>query len=215
MLKATEVTYSYAGKPVLEKIELIIERGELVGLIGPSGSGKTTLAKLLSGRFLPDSGKVTIDGEPVVTGRDRRRSRIALVSQSPRDACNPRWTLREIIAEPLLIAGEHNREVIRECVEDHTKRAMLDRELLDRRPAQVSDGQLQRACLVRATVMDPAFLICDEPTSMFDPIATAKIVEMLRETVRANRGVLLISHDHRLLTACADRTVAIETIPQA
>ena len=146
MLKATEVTYSYAGKPVLEKIELNIERGELVGLIGPSGSGKTTLAKLLSGRFLPDSGKVTIDGEPVVTGRDRRRSRIALVSQSPRDACNPRWTLREIIAEPLLIAGEHNREVIRECVEDHTKRAMLDRELLDRRPAQVSDGQLQRAC---------------------------------------------------------------------
>ena len=211
MLRAAEVTYSYAGKPVLEEVNLTIERGELVGLIGPSGSGKTTLARLLSGRFVPASGKITIDGDPIVTGRDRRRSRIALVSQSPRDACNLRWTLREIIAEPLLIAGERNREVIGEIVEDHAKRAMLEKELLDRRPAEVSDGQLQRACLARATVMDPAFLICDEPTSMLDPIATAKIVEMLRETVRRDRGVLFISHDHRLLAACADRTMALET----
>lgn len=210
MLRAAEVTYSYASKPVLEEVNLTIERGELVGLIGASGSGKTTLAKLLSGRFVPASGEITIDGDPIVTGRDRRRSRIALVSQSPRDACNLRWTLREIIAEPLLIAGERNWEVIGEIVEDHAKRAMLERELLDRRPAEVSDGQLQRACLARATVMDPAFLICDEPTSMLDPIATAKIVEMLRETVRRDRGVLFISHDHRLLAACADRTMALE-----
>ena len=209
MLKATEVTYSYAGKRVLDGVSLTLDRGEMVGLIGPSGSGKTTLARLLSGRFLPDSGRVTIDGAPIATGRDRRRSRIALVSQSPRDACNPRWTLRDIIAEPLSISGERDRGAIDERVDEHAKRAMLDAELLNRRPAEVSDGQLQRACLARATVMEPAYLICDEPTSMLDPIATAKIVEMLRQTVRRDRGVLFISHDHRLLAACADRTMAL------
>ena len=85
----------------------------------------------------------------------------------------------------------------------------LDADLLERRPAAVSDGQLQRAVIARALVQDPAFLICDEPTSMLDPITSAGVVAVLRERADAGVGVLFISHDHRLLAAVADEVVEL------
>lgn len=212
MLQARDVTFSYADSTILDRVSLSVERGEFVGLIGPSGSGKTTLARLLSGRLAPLLGEVTADGQPVPMGRDARRRNIALISQSPRDACNPRWTLGEIIGEPLRISGLRDANTLRARIVSAAESASLSEQLLSRRPGQVSDGQLQRACVARAMVADPSYLICDEPTSMLDPIATAKIVSMLRQTVGQGRGVLLISHDHRLLRACVDRVEVLGEI---
>ncbi|CAB0576354.1 ABC transporter ATP-binding protein [Corynebacterium diphtheriae] len=209
MLRADNVTMRFGTTTVLDNITLELPRRHLLGLIGPSGSGKTTLAGLLSGRLAPTSGTVTIDNEPVPHNRTHRRTDIVSISQQPRDACNPNWTLRTIIGEPLAIAGELSTEQIARRVEECAARALLSPSLLDRLPSNVSDGQLQRACIARALVIDPAFLICDEPTSMLDPLATAAVVDLLRRIAHDGAGVLFISHDHRLLRACTDEVVQI------
>lgn len=209
VLGAKDVSVALGGRPVLHKMTIELRSGELLGLIGPSGVGKTTLARVLAGRVRPDTGTVTLNEAEVSCAKGSRCTDIAMVSQHPRQACNERWSLWEVIAEPLRIAGELDSEVLEAKVQDCARRARLESGLLARRPGEVSDGQLQRACLARALAQDPRFLICDEVTSMSDPVATAKIVGLLRDLVQRGTGVLFISHDHRLLQACADRIVSL------
>ncbi len=106
-------------------------------------------------------------------------------------------TLERIVTEPLLIARVPRRERS-DVVHAAAARVGLTADLLTRRPHQVSDGQLQRACLARALVQRPRYLICDEMTAMLDPATTAAVVAVLREETRAGLGVLAVSHDHEL-----------------
>lgn len=198
-LRAQDVSVRFGDRLVLDRVSIEIAPGEIVGLIGASGSGKTTLGKVLSGRCQPVRGHVFI-GDVPLKGPDRL---IATIHQSPRSAVNPRWEISEIIREPLRIIGD-DRDI-----RDIAKQCLLDPELLVRTPAQVSDGQLQRACIARAFAQDPSFLICDEPTSALDPIASASVIELISQRARQDTGVLLISHDHRQVAACADRVVNI------
>ncbi|MEJ5918865.1 ABC transporter ATP-binding protein [Corynebacterium sp. H78] len=194
-LRARNIAHSFAGREVLRDIMLRVAPGEIVGLVGPSGSGKTTLGRILTGRITPRAGAVTVDG--VALGEARRD--VAFIGQSPREACNPRWTLRRIIAEPALIASDQGRA--QSEAQSAAESVLLTEDLLDRVPSDVSDGQLQRAVIARALVQKPKYLVCDEPTSMLDPITTATVVAALR----TEAGVLFISHDRRLLAAVADR----------
>lgn len=198
-LSARGISVAFGGRTVLDDVSLDVVPGRIVGLVGPSVSGKSTLAKVMSGRLIPDSGEVVGAG-PV---------RVAMIGQAPRDACDPRWTLRRTIGEPFRIAagGRIGREASGERAAAES--VFLDADLLERRPAAVSDGQLQRAVIARALVQDPAFLICDEPTSMLDPITSAGVVAVLRGCADAGVGVLLISHDHRLLAAVADEVAEL------
>lgn len=188
---------------MLSDVSVDIRPGRILGLVGPSGAGKSTLAKVLSGRLDPDAGTVS-GGGPV---------RVAMIGQAPRDACDPRWTLRRTIGEPFRIAagGRIGREAPgeREAVDAAADSVLLDAALLERLPAEVSDGQLQRAVIARALVQDAKYLICDEPTSMLDPITAAGVVSVLRDRAGDGTGVLFISHDHRLLGAIADEVIEL------
>ncbi|WJZ01124.1 putative D,D-dipeptide transport ATP-binding protein DdpF [Corynebacterium hansenii] len=188
---------------MLSDVSVDIRPGRILGLVGPSGAGKSTLAKVLSGRLDPDAGTVA-GGGPV---------RVAMIGQAPRDACDPRWTLRRTIGEPFRIAagGRIGREAPgeREAVDAAADSVLLDAALLERLPAEVSDGQLQRAVIARALVQEAKYLICDEPTSMLDPITAAGVVSVLRERAGDGAGVLFISHDHRLLGAIADEVIEL------
>ena len=197
-LEASGITVTFDGVTVLDGVDLVAPAGSVTGVTGPSGSGKTTLLRVLSGLQRPDAGEVTYRGRPTApTGS------IALLAQHPRLVCNPRWTLGRIVAEPAVIRRE------RIDIDEIAVRVGLEPELLDRYPGQVSDGQLQRACLGRVLIQRAEVLLCDEPTAMLDPIAAEAVSAMLREIAADGATVVLVSHDPALIERLTAHALAL------
>ncbi len=211
-LRAEAVVAGYdPRRPVVDRVDLTVQAGRTLGLAGPSGSGKSTLARVLSLLHKPFAGAVHLDGEPVTAYRHRtphaQRVRIGVLFQQPRLSVDPRMTLRTAIAEPLLATRAPD---VDDRVDELADLVMLTSDLLTRRAHEVSDGQLQRACLARTLALNPAYLICDEMTTMLDASTTAALVGLIRDYQgRTGAGVLAISHDALLLHHWADRTVRL------
>ncbi len=192
-LHAEHLSVRFGDHEVLRDVGVTIRAGSPLGVRGPSGCGKTTLLRVLAGLRTPDAGTVRYAGAPVP-----EPGTVAMLAQHPRQVCNPRWTLRRILLEPNRIRGEDGSAAL-----EAATRVGLDAALLDRYPAQVSDGQLQRACIGRALLQRPRYLLCDEPTSMLDPIAAEDITELLAQLCE-DAAVVVVSHTPTLLTALAD-----------
>ncbi|RDI50775.1 ABC transporter ATP-binding protein [Nocardia mexicana] len=198
VLAAQDISVSFGRRRVLDRVSITVSPGEIVGLTGPSGTGKTTLAQVLTGLRRPDSGRVRCDGAEL----SRRHSgRIAMLFQSPRRSCSPRMTLRDTISE--LGRGPVDWDTVLPA-------AGMTRDLLDRYPSQVSDGQLQRAAVARVLAWRPDYIVCDEMTAMLDPATTATVVRTVTATAATGVGVLLIGHDLPLLRACTNRLVHLD-----
>lgn len=230
--RVTNLSFAYPGQPPLfTGLNLTLEPGQILGLAGPSGCGKTSLLRALtlegdvSGSFHLDGHALALD--PAASARTRRRAAarevrrragaVSLLEQSPRPAVNPAWTLAEIIAEPARIHANTLAPATTPAPNPQTApdpqpatnpqtaaaRVGLDPALLTRRPAEVSEGELQRACLARALVARPRYLLADEPTAALDPLTAAAVAETLRALAAAGVGVLLVSHQPQLLQALA------------
>ena len=197
-VQAAGVTVSFGGTTVLDGVDLDAPAGTITGVTGASGSGKTTLLRVLAGLQVPDRGTVRYRGAPVAPAGS-----IALLAQHPRLVCNPRWTLRRIIIEPAAIRGAP------EAADALAERVGLDPSLLQRYPGQVSDGQLQRACLGRVLGQAAGTVLCDEPTAMLDPIASAAVLGLLREIAAGGAVVIVVSHDPELIAALSDRQLSL------
>ncbi|HEX5543501.1 MAG TPA: ATP-binding cassette domain-containing protein [Micromonospora sp.] len=209
-LTAHQITVRYGRHQVLDRVDFTVPEATTIGLAGPSGCGKSTLARVLALLHKPSSGTVSIGGHHTPGWRHRAprqlRTRVAIVFQQPRLAVDPRLRLRDIILEPLHATGLGADASAR--LPALTGPVGLTAELLDRRPHEVSDGQLQRACLARALALQPRYLICDEMTTMLDASTQAHLVAVVQEyQQRTGAGVLAISHDPVLLDRWADATL--------
>ncbi|WP_104106709.1 ATP-binding cassette domain-containing protein [Nocardioides sp. 616] len=184
---------------VLQDVSIAVAPGEVVGLWGASGRGKTTLAMVLAGFRAPDRGRVVLDGSPLPPTRGPRP--VQLLLQHPERAMNPRWRVRDILAEARPDAPDAA------CKPD----GLVDRAWLERRPHEISGGELQRVNLARALAADPAYLLADEISSSLDAITQAMLWRHLAERVHDQGvGVLAISHDRDLLARVVDRVVVLE-----
>ncbi|GAB3175319.1 ABC transporter ATP-binding protein [Streptomyces incanus] len=216
MLELRAITAGYDRRaPVVRDASLTVAPGEAVGLLGPSGCGKSTLARVAALLHRPDAGTLLLDGAPVRHWRHRAprplRTAFGVVFQQPRLSADPRLTLTDLIAEPLRATGRRGEAPAR--VAELAGTVGLTPDLLTRRPHEVSDGQLQRACLARALVLRPRWLICDEMTAMLDASTTAALVTVVEDYRTATGASLLaVGHDRTLLDRWCDRTVHWDTV---
>ena len=214
-LYATGLTVRFGGRTVLDGVDLTAPAGAITGVTGASGSGKTTLLRVLAGLQRPHAGEIRY-GAASASGASNsapgpRRGSVALLAQHPRLVCNPRWTLRQIIDEPLAIRAGRG---FHPAAEQTAARVGLDTALLERYPGQVSDGQLQRACLGRVLTQGdggPLLVLCDEPTAMLDPIATGSVGSLLRDMAGTGSTIVLVSHDPALIDALTESALALPT----
>ena len=200
-------------KTVLQDITFAVQEGEVLGLTGASGSGKSTLVRCIMGLIPVDSGTVIMDGIDLLqlSPKDLRQKRkeMQMLFQNPVSALNPRKTIRESFAEPVLI--HHFPEEAKEEIPGILDMLQLKKDLLDRYPHQLSGGELQRICLGRLLLLRPKLLLLDEPTSMLDVSVQAQTIEIMRNIRKEYPiTVLFVSHDLSLLKAVCDRIGVME-----
>jgi peptide/nickel transport system ATP-binding protein len=196
-------------------VSLEVARGETLGLVGESGCGKSTLGRAVLQLRKPVSGQVLFDGHDLTAMQGetlrKMRQRVQLIFQDPIASLNPRRRIGDIIAEPLVISGVKDPQKRKQLVCDALTAVGLDPELVvGRLPHEFSGGQCQRICIARALVLNPDFIICDEPVSALDVSIRAQILNLLEE-MKARYGLtlLFIAHDLAVVKAVSDRVAVM------
>jgi peptide/nickel transport system ATP-binding protein len=211
------VEYAVGGKTVhaVSDVSLQVARGETLGLVGESGCGKSTLGRAVLQLRRAVSGRVLFDGQDLSAMQGdalrRMRRRVQLIFQDPIASLNPRRRIGEIIAEPLVISGVKDPKRRQELVCEVLRAVGLDPSLvIGRLPHEFSGGQCQRICIARALVLNPEFIICDEPVSALDVSIRAQILNLL-EDMKARFGLtlLFIAHDLAVVKAVSDRVAVM------
>ncbi len=186
----------------VDGIDFAVGRGETFALVGESGCGKSTVARVLVGLHAPTRGRIRFDGVDLATlgtraARRAFRRRMQMIFQDPYASLNPRWHVRDIVAEPLrahrLCAGER---ALRGRVDELLGQVKLAPADGDKYPHEFSGGQRQRISIARALAATPDFLVCDEPTSALDVSVQAQILNLMKDLQRAlGLTYLFISHN--------------------
>ena len=193
----------------VSNVSLEIRRGETFGLVGESGCGKSTFANALLGILKPTDGKVIFEGKdlnalPKKEFKELRRG-MQMIFQDPFSSLNPRFDLLEIIGEPMVIRGGYTADEIEERVVEMLELVGLSRADLHRYPSDFSGGQRQRIGIARAIILNPSFLVCDEPVSALDVSVHAQILNLLDE-IQKKSGLtyLFISHNLAVVKSICD-----------
>lgn len=214
--------YFKKGKRVFKAVDGIsftVKKGEAFGLVGESGSGKTTTGRSIIGLYPITSGKIYFNGSLIASGeksdlnevrKNISKARcIQMIFQDPVASLNPRMTVREIVGEGLIVAGERDGEKLNEKVYASLTAVGLSPEHASRYPHEFSGGQRQRIGIARALVMEPEMIIADEPVSALDVSIQAQVINLLLDLKdRLGLTVLFIAHDLALVRYFCD-TIAV------
>lgn len=198
----------------LDDISFDIAPGEVVGLVGESGSGKTTIGRSVLRLVEPTAGEVRFDGADVTRlgGREmrRQRRRMQYIFQDPFASLSPRMTIGEILTEGLKIQKIGTRRERLEQAAKMLEAVELPADALDRYAHEFSGGQRQRIGIARALMLEPDFLVADEPVSALDVSVQAQIVNLLRDLqARMGLTMLFISHDLAVVEFMCDRVIVL------
>jgi len=213
MISLAGVSKVYNGKrqaTALERVDLEVERGEMVSIVGPSGSGKSTLLNLIGGLDRPTSGEIRIDGQNLGQLSDDgltclRRDKIGFIFQFFN--LLPSLTSVENVALPLHLKGGRRKETETRARELLALVQLEHRE--EHRPEELSGGERQRVAIARALAFDPPVLLADEPTGNLDTHTGADILNLIRDLHRRLEAtILIVTHDAEVAESCA-RTVSL------
>ena len=191
VLQIKDLTFFYKkDNPIYDNFSLELKKGELVTIFGKSGTGKTTLFELILGSLKPIKGTI-------------KKSNISMIFQDPYNSFHPTYTIFEQIKD--VIKKELNKKELDELLE----KLSLDKKLLEKKPHELSGGQLQRCSILRALLMKPELLLIDEPTSALDNIIAYDVMKLLVELLDSC-AILLITHDLNMASWCSDKIIRLE-----
>lgn len=198
----------------VDDVSFSIGKGETLGLVGESGCGKSTIGRVVL-RLIPHtSGEIIYDGENILEYDDEKmrdmRKSMQMIFQDPYSSLNPRKTIGQIIAEPLLINGLVSRKEVNEVVLDLMAKGGIRRKLFNSYPHELDGGRRQRVGIIRALALNPKFIVCDEPVSSLDVSIQAQILNLLQD-MQENMGLtyLFISHDLSVVRHISNRIVVM------
>lgn len=217
ILEAKGLRVSVAGRPIVDGVDLRLGAGEAVVIVGPSGAGKSTLARALVGLELELGGSLRHRGDELIRGDggapgrrwSRLRREVQLCWQDPSRALDPRLRVRDAIAEARHLAGLPRWRRDEPALLGLVGELGLDAALLERRPAALSGGQLQRAAIARALAAEPRLLIADEISSALDRPIADELVRLLAQRVERGLGLVVITHDLALWPRIADELIVL------
>tara|TARA_B100001559_G_scaffold266472_1_gene232917 strand:+ start:480 stop:1445 length:966 start_codon:yes stop_codon:yes gene_type:complete len=198
----------------VENITFKIPEGEILGLVGESGSGKTTLGRSIIRLIEPSEGEIYYNDKNILkfNEKDMRslRKEFQIIFQDPYASLDPRKKIFDIISQGLKIHTNMTKQEIYEKVSSIIKEVGLQEEHLNRYPHEFSGGQRQRIGIARALVLDPKFIIADEPVSALDVTIQAQILKLILELKeKYSLTILFISHDLSVINQIADRVMVM------
>ena len=201
----------------VDNVSFELFEGETLGLVGESGSGKSTIAKIITGLVGPNKGNLIYNNEPLYNSNKtyqihKSRGQIQMIFQDPYSSLNPRFKVKDIIAEPIKFFQKNisNNELLQN-VYDLIDIVGMTRQSLDRYPHEFSGGQRQRISIARALATRPRLLICDEPTSALDVSIQAQILNLLKDIQdELHLTMLFISHDLPVIRQMCNRIIVLK-----
>lgn len=185
VLNIDSISFGYTKKLIFDDFSLSLNKGEIVAVLGQSGSGKSTLFELIAGNLTPQKGAIA-------------KSTFAQVFQDPYSSFHPSYSIASQIADVAPLDGH----------EKLCDQLLIDKSLLNRKPHELSGGQLQRLSILRALLMKPALILADEPTSALDNLAQLEVMKLF-VSLLGSVGILLITHDESLANWASDRVVRL------
>lgn len=213
-LKDVNIEYPKRGRVpaflAAMNINLEIAKGEVVGLVGESGSGKTTVGRAAVGLLPVKSGSLIVAGKDISKTKRSElrqlRSKLGIVFQDPGSSLNPRWSIAQSIAEPLVLSKQFSKDQANKRIDELLDQVQLPISYRNRYPHELSGGQRQRVGIARALALSPEFLVADEPTSALDVSVQARVLELLKELQKdLGFACLFVSHDLAVVDFLADR----------